>query len=207
MLYLIGMKINTNGGKRKTFTFNLKVMLITIILILEGLTYYSKYVVRNIPEFQNIQNIPQKKIDDKQVIIKKIAEAFPNHKETMIAIAIEESNLNPKAVGYNCRYKLGGSTFDTLTRRNIDLSNITKEKKAGYISTFCRKGDEKYAWSKDGSLFQINNPTSKDLTVNGSIKKAQEKLNTQGLNAWTSYSTGRYKKHLAEANALLREIE
>jgi hypothetical protein len=55
----------------------------------------------------------------------------------------------------------------------------------------------------DGSLFQINGYSK--LTVDESIQKAQDKYNTQGLNAWVSYSTGRYQKHLAEAKKLLQE--
>jgi hypothetical protein len=143
---------------------------------------------------------------DKLSIVKKIADKFPNHKETMVAIAIEESQLNPNSIGYNCRYKIEGDTFDNLTKVKIDLSNIVKEKKTGYVSTFCRKGDEKYAWSKDGGVLQINNPTPYELTVNGNLERAKEKLETQGLTAWTSYSTGRYKANLKEARNLLAQI-
>jgi len=143
---------------------------------------------------------------DKLEIVSKIAKAFPDEPKTMLAIAMHESQLNPHAVGYNCRYKLGGKTYDKITHTYIDLSQIVKEKQKGYVSTYCRDGDQKYAWSTDGSIYQINNPTAHEMTVDGSIASAQVKYDTQGKNAWVSYKTGAYKKYLPEAEKLLAQI-
>ena len=131
----------------------------------------------------------------------------------MLAIAIEESGLNAKATSYNCRYKIATKAdnnrqFDKLTRAWIDLDTVSDSKNSikGYISTFCRKGHENLAWSKDGGVFQINNPLAEDYNVDINIKKAQDKLAKQGLNAWVAHSTGRYKDNLQEARKLLAQI-
>ena len=201
------MKTNIKGGKRTPQSMGLSLPNIKISLVLTVL-YIIYYIVSTQPaevyiaQKEIVQEAPKPKTE-KQVIVQKIAEAFPNNKEVMVAIALEESGLNNNAVNYNCRYKIGGQTYDKLTHLYIDLNTVTKERKKGYVSTWCRKGHEKYAWSMDGSLFQINGYSK--LTVDESIEKAQEKYNTQGLNAWVSYSTGRYQKHLAEAKKLLQE--
>lgn len=131
----------------------------------------------------------------------------------MVAIAIEESTLNPQATGYNCRYKVATKAdnnrqLDKLTGYWIDLDTVSPSKTSikGYISTFCRKGQENLAWSKDGGLFMIHNPLAEDYNVEVNIKKAQDKLAKQGLNAWVAHSSGRYKDNLQEAKKLLTQI-
>jgi hypothetical protein len=151
-----------------------------------------------------VQETPKPKTE-KQVIVQKIAEAFPNNKEVMVAIALEESGLTLDKTGYNCFYKLGGTTYDSLIERNIDLNSVSKERLKGYVSTWCRKGHEKYAWSKDGGLLQVNNAKPIHYTLDGNLEEAKRRYKEKGLNAWVSYSTGRYQKHLAEAKKLLQE--
>lgn len=152
--------------------------------------------------------------DSKLDLVKKIAEAFPNHKTIMVAIAIEESGLNPKATSYNCRYKIAtkddsNREFDKLTRAWINLDKVSSSKKqvSGYVSTYCRKRQENLAWSKDGGLLQINNPSKEHYIVENNLETAKNKLESQGLNAWVSYSTGRYKANLDEAKQLLSQIQ
>jgi hypothetical protein len=146
----------------------------------------------------------KKILDPKLLIVEEIAKTFPENKEVMLAIAIEESNLNPNATGYNCRYKIGGKTFDKLTGTYIDVDQFSKEKKAGYISTWCR--DKSQAWSKDGGIFQVHNPKAEHYIPKVNIKEARNKYDTQGLGAWTAYTTGRYKDNLLEARNLLTQI-
>ncbi len=129
----------------------------------------------------------------------------------MLAIAIEESSLNPSKINYNCRYKKtteNNGTFDKLTGNWLSLDNVSSSKTSitGYVSTWCRQGQEKFAWSKDGGVFQINNPTANDFNVDNNIISAKAKLSTQGLKAWTAYTTGRYKDNLIEAKKLLAQI-
>jgi hypothetical protein len=185
------MKISTNGGKR--------------MLALCGLTL--TIVLCSIPEKQVYIKAqePQKiKKTEKQIIVQKIAETFPEEKKTMLAIAIAESGLKTTAVNYNCRYKVGGSTYDKLTDTYIDLKMTSKSQKGGYISTWCRKGDNAKAWSKDGSIFQINGIQTDSVDEN--IRLAKQKYDTQGKKAWVAYKTGSYTKHLKEAEQLLADI-
>lgn len=138
-----------------------------------------------------------------QIIANKIKEVFPENPKVMVAIAIEESRLNPKAKGYNCYYKLDESgVYDPLLHRKINITFVYKQREKGVVSTFCRKGHEAQAWSSDGGIFQINGKHVTDVDHN--LELARHKYDTQGLDAWVSYNTGRYKKHLPEATKLLQ---
>lgn len=140
---------------------------------------------------------------EKSYIVDKIADTFPENTEVMVAIALKESGLNKNATNYNCFYKVGGDTYDKLIKTYIDISVVSKTRQKGYVSTFCRKGHEKYAWSKDGGIFQINNPTEEHYTIEGNLATARHKYDTQGLIAWTAYKTGAYKKYIPLARDLL----
>lgn len=131
----------------------------------------------------------------------------------MVAIVIEESGFNPNSTGYNCRYKIAtksdkNRTLDKLTGAwiNLDVVSSSKTSVKGYISTYCRSGQKNLAWSKDGGLFMINNPKPEDYIVDINIQKAKKKYDTQGLNAWVAYSSGRYTENLSEAKKLLAKI-
>lgn len=100
----------------------------------------------------------------------KIRQAFPEEPEIMIAIAMAESNLNNNAINWNCHYE--GK------------------------SRSCAKGDRGRAWSTDGGLFQIHKATKEQMTLDGNIKEARKKYDTQGKKAWTVWNTGAYKKYL-----------
>ena len=152
--------------------------------------------------------VEPKILDPKIEIVKTIAEIFPENPKLMVAIALEESRLNPKATGYNCRYKIttATTTFDKLTGTHIDTENISQKRQAGYVSTWCRKGDQSQAWSKDAGIFAINNPKPEHYIPEVNISEARNKYDTQGLSAWTAYTSGRYKRNLIEAEKLLAQI-
>lgn len=190
--------------------FNIKyIKKIILILILATLSTIivgtpSKKVYYKAPKEEAVVEV--KKLDPKLEIVQKIANTFPENPRLMIAVALEESTLNPKATGYNCRYKISTSTeavYDSLTGYSIDINKVIKDQTKGYVSTFCRKGHNSLAWSKDGGLFGIHNPTQEDYIVEVNLEKARAKYDTQGLKAWTSYNTGRYKDNLKEADHLL----
>lgn len=90
-----------------------------------------------------------------------------------------ESRLNPKAKNWNCWY--------------------TDETGKKY-STNCRVEDRHKAWSVDCGVAQINTkgkecpPELYDPIHNLSV--ASEKLETQGLRAWSVYNNGIYKRFL-----------
>lgn len=128
---------------------------------------------------------------------------FPEKPHVMYAIAKEESGLNPNAVNYNCRYKISqkGKTkttvYDSLTATHIDLAAVSKGRLPGYVSTWCRKGHSQYAWSKDSGLFGINSVHTKEvLTPEEQVQMARTIYEREGLNAWVSYKTKRYLKHM-----------
>jgi len=122
---------------------------------------------------------------------------FPEEPEIMLAIAKAESSLNSKAESYNCRYKLGGKTYDKLTQTYIDLETISKKRLPGYVSTFCRSGHEKFGWSKDSGLFGINSVhTTEELSIEEHVKLARKIYDSETKNAWVSYKHGLHKKYL-----------
>lgn len=154
---------------------------------------------------------PYHKIDpvplvEKQAIAQKIADKFPEHKEVMVAIALSESGLNKNATGYNCYYKVVAKEvgeYDAIVGKYLDFNSVSKTKLEGYRSTYCRTKDIAYAWSKDGGVFQINNPKPEDYDVDINLSKARAKYDGKGLSSWTVYNTGEYKKFLPKAKELL----
>lgn len=142
--------------------------------------------------------------EHKEDMAKEIAKVFPENSVTMVAIALAENKkLDPMATSFNCRYKIGGKTFDTLTGVWIDLSDIIKEQKKGYVSTWCRSGHQKYAWSKDGGLLQVNDPKPEHYTISGNLSEARKRYDEKGLNAWTTYWSKEYLEYVSQAKKLL----
>lgn len=90
------------------------------------------------------------------------------------AVILHESGDNLKAINYNCIY--GGK------------------------STFCKPQDRAKAWSVDCGIGQINVKGKvcprELLTLEGNMQAIEKVYKTQGLNAWVSYTTGRYKMYL-----------
>jgi len=108
---------------------------------------------------------------------------FPEEPEIMLAIAKAESSLNSNAMSYNCYYDRAGGVHTSRPK--------------GGVSTFCKKGHEKYAWSKDGCLMQVNSIHRKDISsVEGCMQAARIVYEMQGKKAWVAYNTGAYKKYL-----------
>ena len=106
-------------------------------------------------------------LENKENIKGCIKEVFGKDGDTMIAIAYAESNLDPHAINYNCKY--------------------------GNKYTYCKKGDEKKAWSKDSGLFQINSVhTKKDISIKENILLAHDIYKIQDFNAWYSYRSGKF---------------
>ena len=96
------------------------------------------------------------------------------------AVLTHESSLNLKAKHYNCRYvnEVTGKTY----------------------STTCKKGDSQKAWSVDCGIAQINVKglvcPEKLITLEGNMEAVERIYKEQGLKAWVSYTTGRYKKFM-----------
>ena len=142
--------------------------------------------------------------DHQEKMAEHIAETFNENPVTMVAIALAENRqLDPKKTNYNCRYKIGGDTYDKLTQTYIDLNTVSKERLSGYVSTWCRAGQEQYAWSKDGGLMQVNNPKPEHYTVSGNLSEARKRYDEKGLNAWTTYWTKEYLENIEQAKKLL----
>lgn len=90
------------------------------------------------------------------------------------AVFKHESGMRLDEVGYNCHY--------------------------GGHSKSCKKGDEKKAWSVDCGIGQVNTKGTvcpkNLLTLEGNMKQVAVIYKEQGLGAWVSFTTGRYKKFL-----------
>lgn len=170
------------------------------------LTFYKTFTVQDgkkdvkaVKPLTVVKKTATKGVETYKQLIK---EHFPEEPKTMLAIAKEESGLNPNAESYNCRYKLSkkgakDTVYDNLTHTYINLGVIVKKKQPGYVSTWCRPGDQKYGWSKDSGLFGINSVhTDEKMTPLEQVQLARKIYDTEGKNAWVSYKTGRYEKHL-----------
>lgn len=103
-----------------------------------------------------------------------IEDIFGTNAKIAQAVILHESNNQLDAVNYNCTY--------------------------GGRSTFCRAGDKPKATSVDCGIGQINVRGQKCpeelLTLEGNMKAVEKVYKEQGLRAWVSYTTGRYKKFL-----------
>lgn len=99
---------------------------------------------------------------------------FGDKTKIAYAVIMHESNMNYKAINYNCIYN--GK------------------------STFCKKGDKSKAWSVDCGVAQINVrgqicPESL-FTEKGQLEAIERIYDSQGLNAWVSYKNKSYLKFL-----------
>jgi hypothetical protein len=104
----------------------------------------------------------------------EITRIFGSKAEIALAVFEHESNNDVDSINYNCRYN--------------------------GISTFCKKGDEKKAWSVDCGVAQINVKgqvcPSQLLTKEGSIPYIEKIYKEQGIRAWISFQNKGYKKFL-----------
>ena len=115
----------------------------------------------------------------------KIRKYFPRHGTTMIAIAHAESGMSMKAKGYNCYYSNGKATTTPI--------------KGG--SKACKVEDRGIAWSVDCFALQrnyIGKECPKGVTADEHLKEVADLSRVQGLDAWTVYRTGAYKRYLAQ---------
>lgn len=139
---------------------------------------------------------PSKK---KLSIARYIIDAFPENKEIALAIHLQESNLNPSAIGYNCFYDAKG--------------NVHKERLTGVYSTHCKSGHSIYAWSVDCGLSQINHLgkkcTKDSLDIGHSLEMALNKYVKSGnsFRPWVAFTSGKYKDKLSEARLLIANLE
>ena len=115
---------------------------------------------------------------DKEYIVCKIKETFPEEPDVMLAIAIAESQLNNDAVGYNCYYE--GK------------------------STSCKKGDKHLAWSSDSGLFQIHKASEHEKTLEGNLQAARKLYDKRNKSPWCAYTSGAYLKYLPEARSMIK---
>lgn len=121
--------------------------------------------------------------EKKEVTVEdKIREYFPKNWKTMVAVAHAESQMNQKAVGYNCYYADGIATSTAI--------------KGG--SRSCDVKDRSLAWSRDCGLLQINT-TKKSCpkeTLDEHLKRAADLSRSQGLGAWVTYNENLHAKYL-----------
>lgn len=99
------------------------------------------------------------------------------------ATIFHESNLNLKAINYNCHYY-----------------RINSEGKEVRYSRSCKPGDAPLAWSVDCGIGQINTRGKVCpailFTMEGNMAAIERIYKTQGLEAWVSYTSGAYKKFM-----------
>jgi hypothetical protein len=196
---------------RRVMNWRVGVIILTIISILV-LSHYGNidntYVAeKNQDVFMKpIVVVPESTIEDKIKIY------FPRSYKEVIKIAKYESGLGEKMNDmkdmsslhhYNCFYKgywttrKDGTSYAVITNYTV-LQKQTK----GVISTSCqKKSDYTQAHSVDCFLLMKNYPGRKTcpegVTVEMHLKEVADMSRQGGLNIWSSYWTGDYKKHLA----------
>lgn len=109
----------------------------------------------------------------KPVVLSEVIYAtFGEKAPLMTAIFKAESGLNATAVGYNCSYGI------------------------------CRRDDRVKALSVDCGVAQINSKGNRCpkvlFDIQNNISTAKEKLDNEGLKAWTVYRNGSYKIYLVK---------
>lgn len=109
---------------------------------------------------------------------------FADDHETMLAIFMAESRLNPEAKNWNCQYvNASGKPYSTSCKTVEDRTR---------------------AWSVDCGVAQINTRGKEcpeelyDPVYNLTV--ASQKLDSEGLRAWSVYTNGSYKKYLPVTN-------
>lgn len=114
-----------------------------------------------------------------------VGKYFPEEPKLAVAVFKAESRLNPRSIGYNCRYE----RFD-------------KEENATttYVTT-CKPSDRELAISKDYGLAQINQANyhgNKEdlLDVETNLKVARKVYDEQTWNAWYVYRDKKYVQYL-----------
>ena len=112
-----------------------------------------------------------------------IAKHFPKNKCKMIAIAKAESRLKMEAKGYNCYYSKGVATTTYIK----------------YGSKACLPEDRHLAHSVDCFVLQDNQPGSKEcpkgVTLDQHVKEMASLSRVCGLNCWSAYKDGSWKKY------------
>ncbi len=111
---------------------------------------------------------------------------FGDNAEVALAVLKHESQLKLDAKGWNCHY------YKTVI---VDEKEVQRR-----YSTSCKIADRGNAWSVDCGIGQINTKgkvcPARLLTLEGNMEAVEKIYKAQGLNAWVSYKTGRYKKYL-----------
>lgn len=115
-------------------------------------------------------------VNECEVSVKKCIEKyFPEDPKLAVAVFMAESQLNPRSIGYNCRY--------------------------GDSVTTCKPSDRELAISKDWGVAQINQanyPGNKEdlLDVETNLKVARKVYDEQTWRAWYVYRDKKYVQYL-----------
>lgn len=157
-------------------------LLIALIWCTSGNNYDDTYVREPVAVYMTATVVEHPQDES---IETKIRKHFPRHGTTMIAIAHAESGMSMSAKGWNCFYSNGKATTTPI--------------KGG--SNACKVEDRHLAWSVDCFALQRNykgKDCPKGVTVDEHLKEVADLSRVQGLDAWTVYRTGAYKRYLAQ---------
>ena len=118
-----------------------------------------------------------------------IQKVFGDKAPLMTAIFKAESSLNTKNVNWNCHYY------------KIVINQKTGKEENKRYSTSCKtKAERVNAWSVDCGIAQINHRgkvcPEHLFKIENNLAIAKQKLDTQGLKAWSVYTNGTYKRFL-----------
>lgn len=124
-------------------------------------------------------------MSEEQMLEAKIREYFPRNGDTMVAIAKAESHLDHDAKGWNCYYNEKGTVVYT-------------SRVAGSHSAACEVSQRIYAYSVDCGILQRNykGQICPKVSIDEHLQEVSNLSRKQGLEAWSAYNNGSYKKYL-----------
>lgn len=136
---------------------------------------------------------------EKDVIVSKIRAYFPKNADTMVAIAKAESRLDHTAKGYNCYYNKTIYNKDGTVKTEAGTVVYESWNKNVY-STHCKVPHRKYAYSVDCGVLQKNYKGQQcpEMDLDDHLQVVRDLSLVQGLEAWSAYNNGSYKKYLTK---------
>lgn len=126
-------------------------------------------------------------VEPEETIEEKFQRYFPKSHTTMLAIAKAESNLQEKAINWNCYY-------------NDDMSIVYETRVKGSHGAACKKEHRKYSFGVDCFILQAHYPgrksCPKDVTLDQHLEEMAELTKKRSFQPWVTFNRGLHLAHM-----------
>lgn len=126
-------------------------------------------------------------VEPEETIEQKFKRHFPRSYKTMLAIAKAESNLQEKAINWNCYY-------------NDDMSIVYETRVKGSHGAACKKEHRKYSFGVDCFILQAHYPgrksCPKDVTLDQHLEEMAELTKKRSFQPWVTFNRGLHLAHM-----------